>query len=131
MKLNHIGLNILNKNEVIDFYQDILGFHTEYHFDITEEIATIVFGIKNPAEVILCRKENLLLELFVYPENINQGFGHICLNVKNREDIVTKCNEKGYPVIRIKRSSKQDILFVKDKTNNLFELKNDTNENLS
>ncbi|MCD6366858.1 MAG: VOC family protein [Bacteroidales bacterium] len=131
MELNHIGLNILNKNEVIDFYQNILGFHTEYRFDITEEIGTIVFGIKNPAKVILCRKKNLLLELLIRPEILNQGFAHICLGVKNRENIADKCNKSGYPVIRIKRSDKQDILFIKDKTGNLFELKNDMNEDLS
>ena len=32
IKLSHIGLNIRGKEELINFYQNILGFHSEYQF---------------------------------------------------------------------------------------------------
>jgi len=67
------------------------------------------------------------LELFVYAVAPGKGFPHICLEVTNREKIVTKCEQWHYPVLRTKRDDKPDLLFVQDKAGNLFELKNKQN----
>jgi catechol 2,3-dioxygenase-like lactoylglutathione lyase family enzyme len=131
MKLNHIGLNIQKEEEIADFYQNILGFHLEHQFDMNLNFSIDIFGVNKQSEAFLCRKENVLLELFIHLGNTTLGYSHICLDVKNRESIVGKCKESGYPVIRIERSDKHDLLFIKDKTGNIFELKNEVNENIS
>lgn len=131
MKLNHIGLNIQRKEEVVDFYHNILGFHLEYQFDLKSSLAANIFSMGKQSEVFLYKKENLLLELFIHHENTTQGFAHICIEIKEREKIAGQCEDAGYPVIRIRRNNKPDLLFIKDKTGNIFELKNESNENLS
>lgn len=123
MKLNHIGLNIQRKEELVDFYQNILGLYLEHQFDLKPVLATKIFGIGKQSEVFLCKNENIVLELFVYPENTTLGFAHICIDVVDREIITKKCEKAGYPIIRIKRDDKPEILFVKDKAGNIFELK--------
>ncbi len=102
MKLNHIGLNIQGREDVVDFYQNILGFHFEHQF-----------------------------ELFVYSENTMRGFAHICLEVKDHDKTVGKSVNEGYTVTRIQRNDKLDLLFVKDKGENVLKLKNKNNEDLS
>ncbi len=123
MKINHIGLNIQSEEEIIDFYKNILGFHFEYQFEISQKLAADIFGEKKQVKVFLYKRENILLELFINSLKSNNIFSHICLETKNREDIVIKCKKNGYKVIKIKRKDKADSLFIKDKSGNIFELK--------
>ena len=131
MKLNHIGSNIQSEKEIEDFYQNILGFYFEYQFDLPEELTNNIFGLHKQITVFLYKREDILLELFVHTINSDSGFSHICLKVKDRESIAAKCEKNGYQVIRIKRNDKADILFIKDKVGNIFELKMENNENVS
>ena len=131
MKLNHIGLNIQSKEEIVDFYTNILGFQFEYQFDLPSELGENIFGVNKKLKVFLYKKEDILLELFVHTTNPNMGFSHICFEMKDRESIAAKCEKNGYDLTRIKRNDKADILFVKDKAGNIFELKIKNNENLS
>lgn len=131
MKLNHIGLNIQGKKELVEFYQNILGFHPEYQFDLKLDRATKIFGIKKQTEVFLYKNENLVLELFVCSENTTKGFAHIGIEVANREIIAEKCEHAGYLIRRIHRTDKPDILFIGDKAGNIFELKKQSNEDIS
>ena len=125
LSLHHIGLNIREKEELVDFYQNILGFHLEYQFDLKSDYSTNIFNITEQPTVFLCKKDELTIELFVYEGSTLPGFTHLCLEVTDREAIAKKCEQAGYPVIRIERSDKADLLFIKDKTGNIFELKND------
>ncbi|MCF6181597.1 VOC family protein [Lutibacter sp.] len=131
MKLNHIGLNVQSKDELVDFYQNILGFNFEYQFALNSVFATIFFGIIKQPEVFLYKKENLHFELFIYSENAKMGFAHLCLEVTNRKIIAKRSENAGYPITRIQRNDKPDIIFIKDKARNIFELKIENNENLS
>ena len=123
MRLNHIALNIHEKKELIDFYQNIFGFHPEYQLDLNLDLATKIFNIEKQSDVFLYKNDHMLLELFVYPESTTQGFAHICLEMTDREKIAQKAEQSGYPVTRIKRTDKPDILFIRDKAGNIFELK--------
>ena len=59
MKLNHIALTIQNKEELTDFYQNILGFRFEYKYKIDSALSSTIFDIKKPAEVFRYSKDNL------------------------------------------------------------------------
>lgn len=123
MELSHIGLNIKDKNELVDFYENILGFNLEYQFEMDSAYAKQLFTLEKPTEVFLYKKDLLSLELFVQPEAIPDGFSHVCIQINDRDFIAEKCKNSGYPVIRITRNNKPDILFIKDKAGNSFELK--------
>ncbi len=123
MKLNHIGLNIQSEEEIVDFYQNILGFNFEYQFDMPAELGNEIFGVNKQLNVVLYKREDILLELFVHSVDSKKSYSHICIEVEDRESIVAKCEKSNYQVIRIKRIDKADILFVKDKAGNIFELK--------
>lgn len=131
MKLKHVGLNIQRKEELVEFYQNILGFQFEYQFDLSAGLCDDIFGVNKQLKVFMYKQEDILFELFVHAVKPGKSFSHICIEVKDREKIATKCEQSSYQVIRIKRIDKPDILFVKDKAENIFELKMGNNENLS
>ncbi len=124
MKLNHIALSIQNKEELRDFYEDILGFHLEYQYEIDESLSSTIFDIEEPAEVFRYSKDNLHLEFFVSSKKTIPAFAHIGVDVEDREETVKECQKAGYKVTRVVRKEKYDLLFVSDKAGNKFELKN-------
>jgi len=127
MKLTHIGLNVQSKEELVDFYQNILDFHLDYQFNLDSVLTNKIFGIREQIEIFLYTDENMKLELFVCPEPLKLGFSHICVEVTDRDMIVHKGKIAGYPVIRIERNNKPDMLFIRDKSGNVFELQNQQN----
>jgi len=123
MKLNHVGLNVKSEEEIVNFYQNILGFHSEYQFELPAEMCDNIFGVNKQLKVYSYKRDDIFLELFIHSENPGNSFSHICLELEDRESIATKCEQSKYQVIRIKRVDRPDILFVKDKAGNIFELK--------
>ncbi|OYT16657.1 MAG: hypothetical protein B7C24_06580 [Bacteroidetes bacterium 4572_77] len=123
MKLNHVALNIVNAEEVTDFYQSILGLELGYQFELPLALSQNIFGIDQSLAAYFCVKEQLAFELFVLPKNMNKGVAHICLETSNREQLMAQCKNKGYEVNNIQRDNKPDLLFVWDKAGNCFEIK--------
>ncbi len=123
MKLNHIGLTIREKDEINLFYLNILGFRFEHHFTIDQPLSEQIFDIPQPVEVFLLKKEEMVLELFVFAAPALLSYNHLCIQVNDRERISDRCLTARYPVVRIKRDDKPDLLFIKDRSGNIFELK--------
>lgn len=121
--LNHIGLNIHHKTELDDFYQDVLGLEFAYNFELQNDLGSKIFGIEEQAQVFHYKNEHLNLELFLSQEPVKQGFSHICIELTDRETIAKKAEDSGYPITRLAREDKPDILFISDKAGNIFELK--------
>jgi catechol 2,3-dioxygenase-like lactoylglutathione lyase family enzyme len=122
MELNHIALTVTNHQEITDFYQDILGFQTMRVFELEEQLSEKIFGISTDVAVAVLTRDELSIEVFVSNTPVIQGFGHICLNVDKRGEIIRKAKAMSYKVISIDRGS-YDLIFIKDKNGNLIELK--------
>ena len=122
MKLEHIALTISNPAEINDFYQDILGMKQEKTFILNKVLADKIFGIPKETSVFFMQKDNLFLEIFILTGSQKQRFNHICLSIKNREMLVEKVCKRNYKCIRIERDT-FDIIFIKDKYGNTFEIK--------
>jgi len=121
--LKHIGLPVRTKNEIEQFYMGILGFEKVHEFSIPEEYSRKIFGIKKPAAICLLRKGDLMLEIFMDDHHsVNHSFHHLCLDVEKIDSIVKQLTMQEYPVTIIERD-KGDLVFIADKSGNLFELK--------
>lgn len=124
MKLNHIAVTIQDKEELTDFYQNILGFKLEYQYKIDSTLASTLFDIEEETEVFRYSNNNLHIELFISTKKSIPIFAHIGIDVKDRDAIFEKCNKAGYEAIRVERKDKHALIFVSDKAGNKFELKN-------
>jgi len=56
-KVNPIALNINDVTEVTDFYQDILGFHLEYQFELPAILGNSIFGIDQSVPAYFYKNE--------------------------------------------------------------------------
>ncbi len=125
MKLEHVALVINDPQEVEDFYKNLLGMSILKSFTLNRDLAAQLFGINNEAPVYLLKKNGLFLELFVEEETCTQNFRHICLSIPDREGFVEQTINKGYECIHLERAQ-SDLVFIKDKSGNIFEIKEDT-----
>lgn len=122
MKLEHIALTISDSNELNNFYHGILGFKFNKKFALSKELSKQIFNISTIPAVNLMQRDNIFLEIFIYPKISKQKYNHICLAIKNRTEICKKAIDNGYTCIHIKRDI-SDLIFIKDKSGNIFELK--------
>jgi len=128
IKLNHIALNISDIGEITDFYQDILGFHFEYQFELPAKLGNSIFGINQSLPVYFCKNDQMAFELFVLSENTNKGLAHVCLELPDRDELKNQCISKGYKIKNIQRDNKPNLLFIWDKSGNCFEIKEGINK---
>ena len=122
MRIEHIALTISNPAEIKDFYRNILEMNEEKTFVLNKNLADKIFGISQETPVFFMQKGDLFLEIFVSTGLQKQKFNHICLSIKNREMLIKKASKKNYECIRIERDT-FDMIFIKDKHGNIFELK--------
>ena len=126
MKLEHVALTITDPEEITDFYQDILGMQKVKAFKLTKALAFTIFGFNKEVSINLLEQEKVFFEIFIVAEQESTAFNHICISIKNREEIINKALQKAYKVVRIKREI-FDLIFIKDKSGNIFELKEKQN----
>ncbi|MEA2016612.1 MAG: VOC family protein [Actinomycetota bacterium] len=119
---NHVALIINDLSEIKDFYADILGLETIRKFTLPDKISGRVFGIEKETEITLVGRKDLAIELFESEEGGSRDYQHVCIAVGNREQVIQKARENNYPTIIIKRDT-SDLVFIKDKSGNLFEVK--------
>jgi catechol 2,3-dioxygenase-like lactoylglutathione lyase family enzyme len=122
MKLEHIALTIADSKELSNFYCDVLGFKTIKKFELNQDLASELFNIPEIASVCVMQRDDLVLEIFIYSEINEYKYNHVCLLMKNREEAYARAVAGEYKCIRIKRRV-GDIIFIKDKSDNIFEIK--------
>ena len=123
MNIKHIALNISRDDEPIKFYKEILGFEMVKHFKLPAELSNTFFDVNKILPVYFYKRDEIFLEMFVYPDKINLGAAHLCLELTDREVIIEKCIICGYKVKRVSKVNKPDLVFIYDKTGNNFEIK--------
>lgn len=122
MNLEHIALNIADLKEIESFYCEILGMSEIRHFVLDKNLAREIFGIEKETTVFQLKKNEIVLEIFLIPERLENGFSHLCISISDREEIASKADQNGYSCMRMKRGN-SDMIFIKDKSGNIFELK--------
>jgi len=123
LELNHIALTITTKEDINNFYIDLLGFNFVYENILPNELNEIFFQMKTQTYFCLLEKENIKLELFLKEGHYQPYYNHICFNIRNLDYFCHQAIEKNYEIIRKKRNNKDDLIFLKDHSGNLFELK--------
>ncbi|MDY6800281.1 MAG: VOC family protein [Bacteroidota bacterium] len=121
MKLEHIAITVNSSDEIINFYQNILGMEQVRNFVLDKTLSTKVFGVHKNLPVYLMKREDLAIEIFIYKQKL-QSVNHLCISVENRENLIKEVQEKGYETIIIERGQ-PDLVFIKDKSGNIFEIK--------
>ena len=119
---NHTALTVHDVKDIENFYIKILDLEIKKENLISKELANQIFNLPISIKVITVGKNDLNLELFIDSNSENNNLNHLCINIKDRVSIIKKAEENNYPCIIVKRDP-IDMVFIRDKSNNLFEIK--------
>jgi catechol 2,3-dioxygenase-like lactoylglutathione lyase family enzyme len=119
----HIGITITDPIEIEDFYKELLGLELEREFMLSKELNQKIFGFYEDVPVYLLKNGDVNLEIFVTQLPSRKNYTHLCVELENREAFVEIAKQKGYRTVVLERSERPDLIFVRDKFGNLFEIK--------
>lgn len=124
MRLNHVALVCSSEQRADDFYEGVLGLRRIKSFVLSRDLAHRIFGIELERRVLVYGNDRFTAEVFIddrSPER-DTSFEHLCLEVKDREEFVKKCEAMHLDVNHIPKGDAL-LTFVKDYDGNLFEIK--------
>jgi len=123
MKLNHVALSVNDSEEIENFYEDILEFSLKRKFLMEAGISLKFFGKEKEIDVYFMEKDDVGLEIFIYPEKGKKTFSHFCLEYHNSSIIYYNARKLGYKTKIKINPGRNDTYFIWDKNGNMFELK--------
>lgn len=124
MKLHHLALTIQNTSEIQQFYIYLLGFELIQEFKLEADWANKIFNINKTSQAFYLEGHGLALELFIDENKKQNTFNHWCLSFPDRESFIETAQKQNAKIIRIPRDS-HDLIFIKDASENIFEIKED------
>lgn len=121
--IQHVALSINERDDLENFYMDVLMFHIHYQFTISRDIAKMIFDCDRDLTVVVMRKDAMEFELFLSDKIENKVFSHVCISVENSKQIMERAELAGYKTVTKSRKDGYDTFFIWDKSANLFEIK--------
>ena len=122
MKINHIAIQVKNEENAELFLTKVLELRKVFGFKMDSGLAETIFGIKKDVQVETFANDNTKIEVFITGENVLSSFCHICLEVPDKEILIKRCGKYGIVPKIVKRNDKE-LLFIRDFSGNLFEIK--------
>ena len=126
MKINstmrHVALNYNEKEKADIFFTEILGLKLIKSFSLSKKLAEKIFNFSEEADVMFYGNENTYFEIFITKRTKNNIFEHVCIEIGNKEEFIRKCKNYGLSPYFVDKGDKK-LLFVKDFSGNLFEIK--------
>lgn len=111
-----------DENNANLFFKNILGLEFNKKICISETLSEIIFGIKQPVEILVYENNKVRFEIFINKRILENSYNHICLYIENKDEFLNRCNEFKVEIIKTRKNGK-NLLFIKDFSGNLFEIK--------
>lgn len=122
VKLNHVAIHFADRDKASIFFSKILGFDLLKNFTISKELSSRIFGINKTVDVDVYDNGKTRFEVFISNIDMKKSFEHICIEVTDKIQFIIRCKENGLEPFIVKKGEK-DLLFVRDFSNNLYEIK--------
>ena len=124
MRLNHVALVCSSEQNADVFYKDVLGLSKIMSFVLSDDLARQIFGIDREHRVVVYGNDRFTAEVFIDDRSSerDKSLEHVCLEVKEREEFIRRCEAMHLEVNRILKGDAL-LTFVKDYDGNLFEIK--------
>lgn len=120
-ELRHIGLQVV-REDIEDFYLGIMVGKLEGSFMVSPDDAKVIFDLDNQMDVFFVNCGGIVFELFVMENPLSPSCTHTCFMVDNANEYAERAEQKGYP-LHVRKKYDKETYFIKDKNNNLFEIK--------
>ncbi len=120
--LNHVALQCNDKEKVETFFTEVLGLPIKKKFTVSRELSEAIFGIDESVDVEVYDNNETRFEIFITQTEEKRGYGHVCIEIDNKKEFIDRCKQYGIKPMFITKGGK-NLLFVRDFSGNLFEIK--------
>ena len=127
VKINHVAIQSTDKDQALIFFSKILGFSIVKSFTISKELSSDIFGINKSVDVDVYDNGQARIEVFITDIDNKNIFEHVCIEVPDKKQFINRCNENGLNPYIVRKGEK-DLLFVRDFSKNLYEIKGQVNK---
>lgn len=122
ISLNHVGLQCLERKKAEIFFTKVLQIPKIRTFEVSEELSEAIFGIKNSVEIDVYDNGKTKFEVFITKKMKDFFYEHVCLEVDNKKEFIKRCKKYGIEPLLVRKEGK-DLLFIRDFSDNLYEVK--------
>jgi len=120
--VQHLALQYKNKKQADIFFKKILGFSSIKNYIVSKELAKQIFNISEEVKVFLYGNDSIYFEVFITKQKQLHVFNHICIKIDDKIEFFNKCNECKLKPYYVDKEDKK-LLFLRDYSNNLYEIK--------
>jgi len=124
--LQHVALQYTDSKKADIFFTKILGLTLEKEFCLSEDLSNEIFKIRENVDIKVYGNEQVTFEIFISQKPKNISYEHTCIEIQNKEKFIERCKRYNIKPMFVKKGEKT-LLFVKDFSDNLFEIKEKQN----
>ena len=120
----HTAVVVPSKDSAVSLFENLFGMERLYEFDIPREAFETLFQISTEAHAMVYNAGNTQIEVFIIPGFVRpkHDFSHTCIAVTDRMKVIQAAADLGCDVRQFHRQD-ATVVFLKDPTGNLFEIK--------
>ena len=124
MLLKHVALVCSSENNSDIFYRDLLGLVKMDTKVLPKTLSRQIFDLDTEYTIVNYADDAVHFEIFLdNPDGATKnGLAHICLEVNDLSEFLTRCRSFGTPTRQIPKKNGV-ITFISDFDGNLFEIK--------
>lgn len=111
-----------NERDLQNFYVNTLGGTVTKNYTLPEKDAILLYNIPMDVNVYELKLQKFKLIILIYEVFEEDSLQHICLNLKNIEEIYSKASKNHYRTYHREKGLLESF-YIKDNNNNLFDFK--------
>jgi catechol 2,3-dioxygenase-like lactoylglutathione lyase family enzyme len=119
--IQHVAVECLDQQSSDRFFTTVLGIPKIKSTVLSKELSAAIFGINKTVAIAVYDNGKTRFEVFINTTRSKPTYDHICIEVDNKSDFITRCKQQGLEPFFVEKEGKQ-LLFVRDFSDNLFEV---------
>jgi catechol 2,3-dioxygenase-like lactoylglutathione lyase family enzyme len=120
--VQHVAVECCSQRHADRFFSSILGLRKIKSTLLSKELSLAIFNIGKEVQFDFYDNGKTSFEVFINEERRDLSYAHICIEVEDKSDFISRCKEQGLDPFFVEKGGKQ-LLFVRDFSNNLYEIK--------
>ncbi len=122
IRLEHVGLRYDDKEKADRFFIEFLEMPKVKDYTVSEDLSESIFGIRKKTDMLVYDNGVSKIEVFISENSSDSQYEHTCIEVGNKEEFIDRCKDYRIEPIIVRKEGK-DLLFIRDFSGNLFEIK--------
>jgi catechol 2,3-dioxygenase-like lactoylglutathione lyase family enzyme len=120
--VQHVAVECCSQHHADRFFSSILGLRKIKSTLLSKELSLAIFNIGKEVQFDFYDNGKTSFEVFINEERRDLSYAHICIEVEDKSDFISRCKEQGLDPFFVEKGGKQ-LLFVRDFSANLYEIK--------